>query len=234
MQELLFRRSLIFVGISLAAGSWWLSRILHLSLPAVLSSCAVNLYLPNHNIFPAGYLFNINIEVLFYDILIFCSYVAYIVTKRRKDFQEKGGFFPIFYPVLISVFCVYTLFQTAGQLRLWGSCYHFLHGKPSEQKGIEFYGPPFQFAAECRRLLPGAHIGLLLTDMDITIDPGMLTQRILAYFLYPIDIRGIHAGTPDCLILYNKKNAAKNIPPGYVLLKKIDDDKLIAVKENKQ
>lgn len=67
--------------------------------------------------------------------------------------------------------------------------------------------------------------------MNLEKDPGMLTHRMLAYFLYPIDIRKIHEEDLDTILIFAKHNAKESIPDGFHAVFVFDENHLIAVKK---
>ena len=60
----------------------------------------------------------------------------------------------------------------------------------------------------------------------------MIIHRILAYYLYPVDLRNIRREKAAYLIAFQKKNAKDHIPPDYTILTQLDDQTLIAVLKN--
>ena len=84
-----------------------------------------------------------------------------------------------------------------------------------------------------KSLLPGYHRAKLITDLDMTKDPGALYQRELSYFLYPIDIRNIYSKKPfDTVLIFFKENVENHIPDGYQLHHIFNDKNIIAIKKD--
>ncbi|MFP4472907.1 MAG: hypothetical protein ACLFPX_03430 [Candidatus Omnitrophota bacterium] len=52
----------------------------------------------------------------------------------------------------------------------------------------------------------------LVTDLDLSRDPGMYIQRSLAYTFYPLDLRGVRGGHPeyDVFFMSRKAHSGKN------------------------
>ncbi|MFP4472710.1 MAG: hypothetical protein ACLFPX_02400 [Candidatus Omnitrophota bacterium] len=79
---------------------------------------------------------------------------------------------------------------------------------------------PFYVRAQyIRQAYPQCRSLQYVTDMDLSHDPGMVTQRIWAYYLYPLDLRGIRGDSksPDCLFIFQSDNVPLRLPKGYSL-----------------
>jgi hypothetical protein len=105
-------------------------------------------------------------------------------------------------------------------------------GKTADQKYSEILKAIYFLPKQTKALLPGYHKAILITDLDLTKDPGMLYHRQLAYFLYPIDIRDIHRHEiPDLILIFFKRDAISHIPNGYTPYHIFNTENLIAVKQ---
>jgi len=102
------------------------------------------------------------------------------------------------------------------------------------EKKRYFMGFLYDFASMCRFHVKEGHTdGKLITDMDQATHVGATSHRRLAYYLYPIIIRGREeAKNPDYLIYFHKQNADTLIPEGYVVRVKIDDSNLLAIRRD--
>jgi len=110
--------------------------------------------------------------------------------------------------------------------------YRGLRGKSlHERQLILNYGKVYQFARHARLLLKDHPSAQLITDMDITTDPGMYIRNFLAYHLYPVDMRNIRGEPVDNLIIFRKKNALQSVPEDFEILEQIDEENIIAVKK---
>ena len=77
-------------------------------------------------------------------------------------------------------------------------------GHSLTEKNTVLGGKAFAYAQWSRQIMPSACRAYFMTDLDTSQDPGMLSHRKLALYLYPIHIR--HE-TPledcDCLVVYS-------------------------------
>ena len=132
--------------------------------------------------------------------------------------------------VFVSMLILQTVLQSVSLLGFFGGYWGPYIGKSLLQKNEILHGKRYRFAAVVQKVLPGYHRAEFLTDMDMSHDPGMFYHRVLAYHLYPIDIRGIHDAEPDTLVIYNHKNAETLVNPPYRIVEKFDPRHLVAVK----
>ncbi len=100
---------------------------------------------------------------------------------------------------------------------------------PQEQRLIDNYQVIYKFARQVKQILPQEISVVLVTGYDQVKD--MQVRMQLAYFLYPIDIRGIRSEDPDAYLILNKSNAADSVPAGFRIVKQLDERTLIAMRE---
>ncbi|MBF0478863.1 MAG: hypothetical protein HQL26_05215 [Candidatus Omnitrophica bacterium] len=112
--------------------------------------------------------------------------------------------------------------------------YNALARKETPEKLKYMIGFPYKFAVNCRSKYINGHTnGRLLTDWDIQSNPGMTYQREIAYYIYPIKIRGNNTNIkPDYLVFFDKTNAESLVPANYVIKVKMDEQNLLAVRKD--
>lgn len=209
---------------------WGASQSLGMPLPTFLSFCVAKIYSPNPNICPSPLVGKINLTVLFYAIASSCALLTIIAESPPVIFRVKEKTFLIYLRAMAASFCLYMLFQTVGQSLAWNKTWHYLRGKPLSQKSEALYGQAHFFARRVRRILPGRHVARVISDLDFNLEPHMATRGLLAYLLYPIDINGIIQGETDCLLFYEKVDAAQSVPEGFRILEQFNDCNLVAVR----
>jgi len=72
-----------------------------------------------------------------------------------------------------------------------------------------------KIADQIKKVIPNACNAELITDIDVGQDPGAYNLRVLAYHLYPIDIRQVRSKDPECFIYIDKAEWLQLIPNGY-------------------
>ena len=188
----------------------------------------------NHNIFTLGKIGGKAVYVYPYCFLFIMIFVAYLLFRKRRGRPGTGEIAGALILNAFTAFSVITVFQTVAQVDYLKSCSKIIGKGTTAEKDREIFGTPYRYAVLCRDLLPGEHTGRLVTDMDTGRDPGMFDSRILAYFLYPIDIRKIRGDKPaDVLLIYEKKDADKYVPDDYRIIESFDPGYLLAVKKSK-
>lgn len=194
------------------------------------------LYRPNHNIFIAKHVAGINFYTYIYSALTCAMILSFLYHKIYPFKTVHNTKTPIkihLLPLTLTLFVCVTILNTtnflehaANELRIYSN--KSLHEKNRDIIG----GPAYELAQYCKFYLPGYHSTQIITDMDMSVDPGMLRHRQLAYYLYPIDIRGIRGEAPDSVFIFLKDNAINYIPKGYRLLHALDSRNIIAVKHS--
>lgn len=188
-------------------------------------------FLPHINNFRPGVIAGRNVNHLFYYIVVAATLIVSALQWKffRKDQPVNG--LKTFFITAFSVYVLMTLCQTVSLYRYFAADIRQFYGRPVEDRCRYLYGHIYLYARACRQVLPGKHTAELVTDMDMSRDPGMFSHRALAYFLYPIDIRGIRGEPPDCLVIFRKQDARSHVPPGYEVVLPYDGQSLLAVKK---
>lgn len=202
------------------------------SIQKTLKELTTNFYLPSINIFLPGEIAGILWPILFYVVFSLSFIITYLLEKSgvikypRPAFRQK-----IITVTMAALFCQ-TALQSLNLAKYCRTSTKIFAGKASGEKYLSLVKEePYQYATIARQALPGIHRAELITDMNLTCDPGVTTHRVLAYFLFPIDIRNIYDGPKDTLVMFNKKNARAHVPADYKIIKIFDDANLIATKK---
>ncbi len=197
----------------------------------LLSRLTSILYIPTHNICYLGRLGGLHAYSYFY-FLIWLSIV--IIRFVRIKFHLQS--IPFYRFVVVTTFLVYFLlmaFQTVNQLKNFIQEWDVFHERSKEERKLIIFGDIYTFAKYCQKLLPGYHRSELITDLDTSRDPGMYMHRALAYHLYPIDIRSVHADEPmDSVVIYHKKGARDFVPDGFAIKGIFNEYNILAVKKD--
>src|SRR5262249_25899227 len=131
--------------------------------------------------------------------------------------------------ILFSFLTVILLFQFAGYL---GKFLYFAkktNEVPESKRGEILFGDAYVFTKESHKAFSGACRGQLITDIDIKTS-GATEHRILAYLLYPINIRFDDKISRECLVYYKKSGAPALVPVDFKIVYQFDDQNLLAVK----
>jgi 2'-5' RNA ligase len=198
----------------------------------VLSKILTTAYVPHINSFDSLYIAGTNVYTLLY-LIFFLSLLLRLLADKifKKQYQS---FISILSSTLFFIYTLTTISLTINWAIHSKNVFKAVSGLTIEEKYAQFIGGGvYIFSKHCQSLLPGYHSAELISDMDFSRDPGMLTHRMLAYFLYPIDIRGIHKKEPEVMIFFAKDNAEKNVPENFRTLFKFNEQYLIALKKNK-
>ncbi len=197
--------------------------------PILLIKTFVNQgYVLHHNLVRPCSAFTLNFNIYIYFVLFFSTAIAFIFQKtivRNLEFTFQQFIFCI-----ISV-----LFTLVSMNQLFNFQYYFkfeqqLFGNKSlREKNSNLYeGIVYRYSIFCHNFINGAQNAQLITDLDLNREPGMLDHRMLAYYLYPIDIRNVRRKAPDYLLFFMKRNASDHVPDNFKIIAVINKDNLIA------
>lgn len=100
------------------------------------------------------------------------------------------------------------------------------------QRKSYVWGETYDYAMKVKDNLPGEYSARYVTDEDLTDDPGMIYQRGMVFFIYPINIFMNLNKNPDLLLYFRKENAKNRIPEGYRPILIFDDHNLVAIKHH--
>lgn len=192
-----------------------------------------NLYRPNQNIVLAPYLAGVNFYTFFYIVLLLSIAFLGLIHIMRRQRKRGNTLEPLYTTISLLIFILFPVVSALQTISLAYDAkkeFKIFAGKTMEQKYSAIAGPKiYSFIRYSKERLPGFHNTQFLTDMNLEKDPGMIIYRILAYFLYPIDIRNVRGGASDSLIIFAKDHAAASVPENFRVLGTFDQHTLIAV-----
>lgn len=211
----------------------------HISFAQCLREAYLGLYFPQYNLCYVGVLGGMFVYI---HVFFMIALGAVSIHLWRHFSGATMRLSPAVYTacVLLSLLLV---IQSGNFFRLFLIETTLFSEKSSPEKKALLFNDIYTFAEFCRKNLPGKHAGYLLTDMDLTSTAGFQEHFTLMYHLYPIRIQynprqktetGVvdFSTRKDCLILFRKTNAQEHVPAGYRILAQLNDNNLIAVKEN--
>lgn len=171
---------------------------------------------------------NIYLWFFYFFVLGIClRYVILFFTKgrdhREMEVQHKNRVDSVFRTSLV-VFLILTAFQLMSQIRYLT----FMKETIFFSEVVDI----LDFSRFCQKQAPGKSQGVFFTDMDIYHNPEMYYHRLLAYNLYPLDIRDIREGEKEYCIFYLKNDAVQAVPEGYSILDSYGSLGLIARKQD--
>ena len=193
-----------------------------------------SLYIPNNNILLPLTLDNFSYNQYFIGIMVF-SYMFFLVFKKfiHPPLPPLLPNRPSIIGILFFLLIFSCSLQTIGLYRYFYPLISFFAHKSPSQKHAIVSNDISKIAEAFQSYLPRKTSAQLVTDLDLSRDPGMITQRRLAYYLYPIDIRGIRGEPPSYILLFKKKDAIRHIPEGFRLYKAFTNDIMIAIRKEK-
>lgn len=203
------------------------------SSPLLISS--LSFYRGNaHNVAVPPSFLGFNFLFLFY-----ASWGMFVIAMwvQSRFLRKKEKRLQLIYDAVIFAGVVFFTAATAASLisqaRFFIRRYSIFSHKTLSEKQEYLFDDLYRFPYRIRQDFPGRYRAELITDIDMTQDPGMFMNRALAYFLYPIDIRGIRFPEPvQALIMVQKMNAEDFIPDGFSIAAQYSDEYFIAFKEN--
>ncbi len=187
---------------------------------------------------------NQNFNIYIYLIII--SIIIGFKILDRIPFLQKYYSNPLPFAnhslkVSIGMFIFLLGLQWIGHFKYFSQAFDSLAGKVIEEKYSQTYRELYDFSVFCHRHLPGKHLGLFVTDMDIEhSEVAFYKQIVLGYFLYPITIKPIpgqdsyqhdNPAIPDALIIFAKSNPTKAIPKDFEYLASFDQHSLIGIRK---
>ncbi len=130
--------------------------------------------------------------------------------------------------VVLCVFILSILIQSVNHFLIFRGEINRFSGKAL----VSINKKAHAFTQHAHQLLPGKHGARFITDLDINSDPGMCIHRVYSYYLYPFfDVKNVHGKEKDVIVMFEKKDALKHVPKGYVALPPFDASNLIAVRK---
>jgi hypothetical protein len=136
----------------------------------------------------------------------------------------------LFLYVLSGSFLIIVALQTIGQTYYFIREFQWINGKKTADRYPGALKEIVNFAEFCKQKLPGKYSCQLITDFDMSRDPGMFFHRTLAYHLYPIDIRDIRRSPANCAIVFIAQNPRSRVPKSYDVIGSWGEKSLLAIK----
>lgn len=188
------------------------------------------LYNPHTNIFLVNKIASINLNIYFYLLIPVSTGTMFFLLKFfqfKKNITDK-----VFQNIYLSVFFIFISLQMISQWNIFQKEISQYHNRTLHEINLLRFGKIYRFTQYLKKIRPGAHKAKLLTDVNLNQDPGMYGHRVLAYHLYPIDIR-IKKGEVDTLIFFNKKDFKKNVPQNFQIIENFNDNIGLAIRKDK-
>jgi len=196
-------------------------------------------YVPDEKYFKPLFIKGVPVNFLY---IIFVFLITSLLTAmefKRKRSLDRGMFMKILLSCTASFLIINAGLQTVGSVTYFLSSGPRFYHDGLHKKYLHLYGWMYSYPEHCRRVLDWRGFkgkkAKLITDLDLSKDPGMVFTRIMSYFLYPTDLRGIRPGQTDILFLYRKEDALKHLDqfePDFVPLHIFDETSLIAVRKD--
>lgn len=196
----------------------------NIPLKALLFRLATNSYQPNYNSFSNNNYFYISLIMLLSIIIV---YTLKMSVWRRQQALDLPS---LLSGVLIGTLLITMVLQTIGQTYYFTHEFQWIDGKKIADRYPGALKEIVDFAGFCKKKWPGKHSCQLITDLDMSRDPGMFFHRTLAYHLYPIDIRDIRRSPADCAIVFIAENPLSRVPKGYDVIGSWGKKNLLAIK----
>ena len=184
----------------------------------LLKRITQDLHDPYHNL----YLISPELTKYFYILFLIMLILAGCIYSFEKILFKKKNFTQ-FQRILTCIGLINVVFLAGlQQIDRQASLRHEMEtygGKSLEERYEYIFLKIYHNAMETKKHLHHRHQGQLITDWDISQDPGMYMQRALAYHLYPKVSLRFDNGTPqDCIIIFSKKDPLKYIPDDYKII----------------
>lgn len=190
----------------------------------LLFHLATSFYQPHHNSFSNNNYFYI------YQIVLLSIIAVYILKKSIWRRQQALNLPSLLSGVLTGTLLIIMALQTIGQTHYFIREFRRINGKKTADRYPGALKKIVDFAGFCKQKLPGKHSCQLITDLDMSRDPGMFFHRTLAYHLYPIDIRDIRRSPADCAIVFIAQNPQSRVPKDYNVIESWGKKSLLAIK----
>ena len=194
-----------------------------------------NLYDPHHNIIRLPNIAGITFYHYVYFAFLLAFVFLYPVRKvlENKAFKKKQAVSSMLVSLVFTAYIFVTMAQTISFFRFTKKELRIFSWKSTDEKYAKALKHIYLLPKYTKAHLPGLHRAKFISDLDIKKNPEALVHRMLAYFLYPVDIRGIHGDEPfDTVLIFFKKNAVNYIPEGYQLHHTFNDENIIAIRKN--
>jgi hypothetical protein len=134
--------------------------------------------------------------------------------------------------LILNFFYILFFIMAAETMTFNAALNQTLH-KTTEEKLQQQSGGIFYHAQWIKQHIQEPASARLISSLDFSRDPGMRSHRLLAFFLYPIDIREVRKEPEEYIIFFHAKNPQSNVPEGYEIIAIYDENNMIAGRKNK-
>ena len=165
------------------------------------------------------------VKVHFYAAVFFIIFISLLVMyfQKRLNFQKVLQVFFLAIGIMVALRVIF-------QIKFLKNDFRDFYGKQTAEKLQTYYGIFYDFPQKVREVLPENSKAKFVTDYEGEED--MQARMVLAYFLYPIDIKDIRKGPVNAYLIFNKDKALTHVPAGFEVIRQLDDRTLIAVKKD--
>lgn len=207
--------------------------LFHTNPIEALDKLWINLHpLPNYNYIPMPSIFNM--PLISYLFLFFCMsfLLIQLFTKFILKYKlPKMNFIP--HIILIVLFAIIAPLQIIGQTAMLKKFITSLNQYSMKQKNSYLTFGISQMAEYYAKFYPLCCKAEIVSDVDFSTDDGMTKLRMLNYYNLPIDTGNLRkSNQTNCRIYYDKMNALKSVPKGYVVAAVFDKKNILAINKN--
>lgn len=185
-----------------------------------------------HNFARPPIVFGGNALSIFY--IAWIIFVIIMIVRYQFSRRNKKARVSVYHAVIFAwvvFFVVTTILSLISQAIFFRNHYQIFSQKTLSEKQEYIFENLYRFPQMISRDFPGHYRAEWITDIDTTKEPGMFAHRAVAYFLYPIDIRGIRSPEPfEARIMMDKENAEDFLRDGFVIDFRYSDSFVIAFK----
>ncbi len=199
-------------------------------MAAILRTPPISFVHTAHNFVPAPTIRTFN---FLWAVYLVWGVLTLILAIRRRGLEDQptSRLYPAAISAGIIVFGSMTALNLISQIDDFRYSYSVFAQKSLPEKQKYLFKDAYLFPRFITDTFPGRYRAELITDMDMTRDPGMFTHRAWAYFLYPIDIRGIRKPEPiDALIIFPKDNPEASVGDEFTQVISCGESCLVAFK----
>ncbi len=195
---------------------------------------ARNGYYFNHNYVNPAVVHKVSFQKYLY-FLFFIGVILFLclnIILRRRVFNAYRTMLHLG----IILFILTSMVQIFNFYAYYLSERDAFYGRSLLESNLEINRTPhkrltFEYSLFCHQHIKGPARAKFISDMDINRDPYMLMHRMMAYYLYPIDIRHVHPGEPEYLLFFLKKDPEQAVPADYEIIARQGTNFLIARKK---
>jgi len=211
------------------------SFVFHVPLFEVFERLISGHFTSDEKFFKPFFIKGVPINFLYIAFALTVSALLSLLAWKQRAPERKILFLKVL------MFCMPALLSINAALQVAGGVKHLyvekrgFYQKDQQAKYLELYGWMYAYPLNCQKTLSGGGKARLISDLDPTRDPGMIFSRIVAYHMYPVDLRDVRPGDVDALLFYRKTKAFRyleEVEPDFVPIHVFDQTSLIAVRKD--